>query len=440
MTQHQRDYGDTIFALSSGPPVAGVAVIRVSGTRAAAAVESLAGDLPPPRVASLRRLHDGNGALLDVALVLYFPGPASYTGEDCAEFHVHGGRAVLSAVMDALLQVPGLRPAEAGEFTRRAFLSGKLDLTEAEALADLLAAETDAQRRFALSNGSGKHVRLYDSWRTRLMTARAQIEAYLDFAEEEDVVKAAGENLTVELDVIRREIELHASSFRRAEIIRSGFRVVILGAPNAGKSSLLNALAARDVAIVSAEAGTTRDLVEVALDIDGMKIVLTDTAGLRDGAGTVERLGIERALRQAEEADLLLLLEDMGNPVPTLAPEGKKVLRVGSKADTAEPQTRNAYDLTVSAVDGHGLPELLALLHEQAFANVTSTELLPFRPRHVNALTRCADHLRRAAEGLPAEIRAEELRLAADELARLTGAVDTEEMLGIIFSTFCIGK
>jgi tRNA modification GTPase len=440
MAHYQTDCGDTIFAVSSGPPVAGVAVIRLSGSHAAEAVESLAGNVPPPRIASLRRLRDGSGALLDTGLVLYFPGPASYTGEDCAEFHVHGGRAVVSAVLDALREIPGLRPAEAGEFTRRAFLSGKLDLTEAEALADLLAAETDAQRRFALENGSGKHARLYDGWRAGLLKARARIEAYLDFSEEEDVAQIDGGSLAESLDAIRQEIEAHAGSFRRAEIIRSGFRVVILGAPNAGKSSLLNALAARDVAIVSEEAGTTRDLVEVALDIDGMKVVLTDTAGLREEAGTVERLGIERALRQAEEADLVLLLQDMTNPVRTKAPGGKRTLRVGSKADLMGPQTGSGYDLIVSAANGRGLPELLELFREQAFENAPSSELVPFRPRHVAVLMRCSDHLRRAAGNLPAELRAEELRMAADELGRLTGVIDTEEVLGTIFSTFCIGK
>jgi tRNA modification GTPase len=440
MTQHQRDYGDTVFALSSGPPVSGVAVIRISGTRSAEAMEKLAGDVPVPRVASLRRLHDRNGDFLDTALAFYFPGPASFTGEDCAELHVHGGRAVISAVLGALLEIPGLRPAEAGEFTKRAFLSGKLDLTEAEALADLLAAETDAQRRFALNNGSGRHALLYGGWRTRLLEARARIEAYLDFSEEEDVSAVDAGDLVEEIAAMRREIQSHIDTFRQAEIIRSGLRVVILGAPNAGKSSLLNALAARDVAIVSEEAGTTRDLVEVALDIDGMKIVLTDTAGIREDTGTVERMGIERALRQAEEADLVLLLEDMAAPFPVIAPPGKQVLRVGSKADLAPPPDGKEYDFTVSAADGRGLPELLRHLAAEALENAPRTELLPFRPRHVGALTRCADHLELAVAELPAEMRAEQLRLAADELARLTGAIDTEEILGSIFSTFCIGK
>jgi tRNA modification GTPase len=438
-------FPDTIFALSSGRPPSGVAVIRVSGKATRRVLEALAGRVPPDRRAVLTALRAGDGSVIDRGLALFFPAPASFTGEDCAEFHVHGGRAVIEAIGAALSRVEGLRPAEPGEFTRRAFLNGRMDLVEAEALADLVAAETEAQRRFALASAGGAQSTLYAGWRKRIVHARAMIEAELDFADESDVPGSASDKVWQDIGMLAQEIERHVAGFHRAEIIREGFSVVIAGAPNAGKSSLLNALARRDVAIVTDEPGTTRDLVQVALDLDGVKVVVTDTAGIREGAGKVEAIGIERALESVRAADLVLHLEDLTAPTQLSLPgETAAILRIGSKADLADPASvpTGRFDLLISTRTGTGIEQLLAAIAGRARdAAGEAHSLVPARARHValleEARNRLVDSL---AEGSGLELRAEALRLAGAAFGRIAGTVDVEEVLGVIFSEFCIGK
>lgn len=440
---NQMQARETIFALSSGTLPSGVAVVRLSGPDTRQVLEAMTGALPPPRRARLGAIRDQAGALLDRGLCLFFPGPASFTGEDCAELHLHGGRAVVQAVLGALSAFPGLRAAEAGEFTRRAFLNDKLDLTGAEALSDLIAAETEAQRRFALANSDARHRRLYAGWRQTLIHARAMIEAELDFADESDVPGSVAATVWPQVEKLRDDILSHAGAYRDAEIIREGFRVVILGAPNAGKSSLLNALARRDVAIVTDEPGTTRDVLEVHMDIGGMKVILTDTAGIREAQGRVEAIGIERSLQRAEDADLVLLLEDAASPVTFSGLPRRPVIRVGSKSDllAGRPPARR-YDCLLSTLTGDGLEALTDLLREATSAHMARAgDTLPFRARHVALLQEAAMALEEALRGSEAlELRAEHLRLASDALARISGEIDVDDLLDTIFSTFCIGK
>ncbi|TRC74886.1 tRNA uridine-5-carboxymethylaminomethyl(34) synthesis GTPase MnmE [Mesorhizobium sp. WSM4310] len=440
--------GDSIVALSSGRLPAGVAVLRISGPRTRFVVETIAGGMVKDRAALLRRLKAPDGTILDSGLVIFFPGPASFTGEDVAEFHVHGGRAVVARMLETIAGFEGVRHAEPGEFTRRAFLNGKFDLVETEALADLVSAETEAQRRFAVQNAEGVQSELYMSWRRRLIHARAMIEAEIDFADEEDVPGSVSDTVWSDVRAMIGEIDRHIAGFHAAEIIRDGFEVVILGAPNAGKSSLFNALARRDAAIVTDEPGTTRDLLEVTLDLGGLRVKLTDTAGLREAPGKVEAIGIEKARAKADRADLLLLLEDALSPkvvgqVPTTAP----LLHVGTKVDLLEEQAAGdaagRYDFVISVVNGTGVEALLAEIGRRAAVAAGDVgDILPSRLRHVELLGEANRHLlRAAAEGAAGqELRAEELRLAADSLGRIVGAIDVEDMLDVIFSQFCIGK
>jgi tRNA modification GTPase len=439
-------FPDTIFALSSGRPPSGVAVIRLSGARSGRTVEAIAGKMPAERRAVLSTFRSAEGDVIDRGLVLFFPGPSSFTGEDCAEFHVHGGRAVVDAMSEALLRIDGLRPAEPGEFTRRAFLNGRMDLVEAEALADLISAETEAQRRFAVMSAGGAQSALYAGWRKRIVHARAMIEAELDFADESDVPGSVSEAVWRDVAELADEIDRHVDGYHRAEIIREGYSVVIAGAPNAGKSSLLNALARRDVAIVTDEPGTTRDLVHVALDLNGVKVVVTDTAGIRADAGRVEAIGIERALASVRAADLVVHLEDMGSPAGLILPgEKMEMLRVGSKADLVGGSPRvaeDALDLMISVKTGEGVDRLIELVAARASSAAGNADsLVPARLRHVTLLQQAAAGLRRAlGEELDLEVRAEELRQAGDAFGKIAGTVDVEEVLGVIFSEFCIGK
>lgn len=440
---HQSLFRDTIYALSSGGLPSGVAVIRLSGPQAASVLETMAGGLPSPRKAELRKLVDDDGAQLDRALVLYFSGPASFTGEDCAELHVHGGKAVVAAVLASLSGKPGLRAAEAGEFTRRAFLNGKLDLTSAEGLADLVSAETEAQRRLALINAEGGQHELYENWRSRLLHARAMIEAELDFADESDVPGSVSDMVWADIAALQKEMINHIDGYRAAEIVRDGFRVVLVGAPNAGKSSLLNALARRDVAIVTDVAGTTRDLVEVALDLDGLKVLVTDTAGMRQSTDVVERIGIERARQAAREADLVVELVDSAAPPADLDYDraAGRHRRVATKADLAAP-AGGQFDHVISVTSGEGLSALISDIAEQAkTAAAETTGVLPSRLRQIELVQSCQHHLKAAKDGAEElELQAEELRLAGDALGRITGAIDVEDLLGVIFAEFCIGK
>ncbi|TPM35417.1 tRNA uridine-5-carboxymethylaminomethyl(34) synthesis GTPase MnmE [Mesorhizobium sp. B2-3-5] len=439
---------DSIVALSSGRLPAGVAIIRISGPQTRFVVETIAGGMVKDRAAVLRKFRAPDGIVLDSGLIIFFPGPASFTGEDVAEFHVHGGRAVVARMLETITGFAGVRHAEAGEFTRRAFLNGKVDLIETEALADLVNAETEAQRRFALRNAEGVQSELYLGWRRRLVHARAMIEAEIDFADEDDVPGAVSDTVWSDVGMMIGEIDRHIAGFRTAEIIRDGFEVVILGAPNAGKSSLFNALARRDAAIVTDEPGTTRDLLEVALDLEGLRIRLTDTAGLREAAGKVEAIGIERARAKADRADLVLLLEDVANPGDVASlPGSVPVLRVGTKLDLLDERTavaaRRHYDLVISILNGAGVDALVAEIGQRAAdAAGDLGDVLPSRLRHVELLGEANRHLLRATEAgaTGQELRAEELRLAADRLGRIVGAIDVEDMLDVIFAQFCIGK
>lgn len=436
-------FQDTIFALSSGRLPSGVAVVRISGPKVRFVLETIIGSIPAPRYAAYKLFRDRNGDSIDRGLVLFFPGPNSFTGEDCAEFHLHGGKAVVEKLLSEMGELPGCRIAEAGEFTRRAFSNGKMDLTIAEGLADLIAAETEGQRRLALQVASGTQRELYTEWRQRLLRARAFIEAELDFADESDVPGSVSEQVWQSLALLKREIENHVASGKRASMLRDGLHVVIIGAPNAGKSSLLNFLAGREVAIISEEAGTTRDLLEVKLDLGGIPVYVTDTAGLRETDSSVEKIGIERARARMADADLVLLLEDMSDPIEVTPDETSAILwKIGTKADLkGEPSGNWSY--RISTKTGEGLDGLLNALQSFAEAQIGQIEdAVPTRQRHINLLRSTVAEIDRAINGtnLPLELRAENMRLASQYLGRITGDVDVEEILDVIFSQFCIGK
>ena len=435
---------DTIFALSSGSPPAGVAVIRVSGAATQDALRVLCGKVPPVRQATLMAVRGNGGEELDRGLVLFFKGPASFTGEDCAELQVHGGRAIVSAILEALGLLPGFRQAEAGEFARRAFENGKMDLVEVEGLAELVQAETAAQRRLAKYLADGHLSRRYDAWMKRLSQARALIEAELDFADEGDIPGSVSERVWQDVGQLANEMEA-ALSDNTAEIVRDGFRVAIAGPPNAGKSSLLNFLAQRDVAIVTDVAGTTRDVLSVDLDLDGCKVILFDTAGLRETEDPVERIGIERARATIDAADLVLYLseETISGEIDSIDTSRQKfdIIRVDSKLDLRAAEESKA-DVTVSTVTGEGIDSLLKRISDKASAAVGGGDFLtPLLIRHRNHVSAATSCLREAVFSRdPLELRAEMLRAAANELAYLTGRVTPDALLGLIFSQFCVGK
>lgn len=470
-------FDDTIFALASAPGKAAIAVVRVSGGATAETVRALAGGgLPAPRQAELRRLTDPeSGEEIDRALVLWFPGPESYSGEDVAEFHVHGGRAVVAAVLRVLGAMKDLRPAEAGEFSRRAFEHGKLDLTRAEGIADLVDAETEIQRRQALRQSGGALAALYDGWRQRLLDVRALIEATIDFSDQklpDELLDPAAP----EIRGIAGEIARHLQDDGWGERLRDGVQVAILGPVNAGKSSLINRLTKRDAAITGPEEGTTRDIIEVRLDLGGWPISLSDSAGLRAAAaeasalGDVEAEGIRRARARADEADLKIVLFD-GARWPQIAAEAEpfvdgEALAVVNKCDLLDDQNAAVHIGGVEAVKiscktGAGLDNLLAEIktYLETRYHPSASPLLT-RPRHRHALEKCLEALERCdidgaqesaqesaqepaqepAQKPAEELVAEELRLAADALGRITGRVDVEKLLDIIFNDFCIGK
>lgn len=435
---------DTIFALSSGSLPAGVAVIRVSGAATQDALRALSGSVPRPRQATLMKVRGHGGEELDKGLVLFFKGPASFTGEDCAELQVHGGRAIVSAVLEALGELPGLRQAEAGEFARRAFENGKMDLVEAEGLAELVQAETAAQRRLARYLADGHLSRRYEDWMKRLSRARALIEAELDFADEGDIPGSVSEQ--VWLDVARLATEMQAAlSDHTAEIVRDGFRVAIAGPPNAGKSSLLNFLAQREVAIVTDVAGTTRDVLSIDLDLDGTKVVVFDTAGLRETHDPVERIGIDRARATIGTADLVLhLFDESTGPDRELlkgVTDSPRMITVRSKLDLNLVGSFEA-DLAISTRSGEGIDSLLKRISGLASDAAGGGQFLtPLLIRHRNHISLAADRLFQAYDSAdPLELRAELLRSASDELGFLTGRVTPDALLGLIFSQFCVGK
>jgi len=430
---------ETIFALSSGSLPSGVAVVRISGPQSADVLQQLAGKAIEPRFAAFVSLHDLDGELIDKGIAIFFAGPASFTGEDCVELQVHGSKAVVAKLLSTLGSIPGLRAADAGEFTRRAYLNGKLDLANVEALSDLISAETEAQRRFALANSGARHREMYDDWRRRLIEARALIEAELDFSDEADVPGSVSDMVWDNVRALRELISSHAASYHHAEIIREGLQVVILGAPNAGKSSLMNVLAQRDIAIVTDEAGTTRDILEVHLDLDGLKVNLADTAGIREADGKVEAIGIQRSLERASQADLILHVEDMVNPMPVSDLPDIPTIRIGNKADLAKSAAE--YDCVISTRTGHGIDALISLLKAKAAPYIAKAgTTIPFRERHKEHLGHAIGHIDRALRETELELAAESLRIASDSLSRICGKVDVEDLLDSIFSKFCIGK
>jgi len=404
-------------------------------------VAALAGGLPPPRVARHVRFRDPeSGEELDDGLALWFPAPHSVTGEDVAEFHLHGSRAVLAVVMAALSR-RGLRLAEPGEFTRRAFLNNKLDLTQAEAVADLAAAETEAQRRQALRQLDGYLGEIYRGWSERLLQLLAHLEAAIDFPDE-DLPPEIEAEVAEGTQTLANEIEFHLADRHRGERLRDGIAVAILGPPNDGKSSLLNALARREAAITSPIAVTTRDIIEVAIDLAGYPVVLADTAGLRDSADVIEQEGLRRALKRAEEAELRLFVFDATRPEDArgAAPwPGPDTLLVANKIDLARERVCTGA-IAVSALTGEGLPELIAALSSRIAQIYDVTAPVLTRARHREALETALAALRRSlAADLP-ELRAEDLRLGWRSLGRITGRVDVEDLLDVIFRDFCLGK
>jgi tRNA modification GTPase len=442
------DEAPTIFALSSAPGRAGIAVVRVSGPAAGDVIDALAPPRPKKRFAALRRIRDPqNGETIDEGLVLWFAGPRTETGEDMAEFHLHGGIAIVKAMLAVLSRQPGCRLAEPGEFARRAFLNGKLDLAQIEGLADLVDAETDAQRRQALGQMGGALSELYEGWRADLIRASALVEAAIDFSDEGDVARDAFDVARNIVTDLQAAIAAHLDDGNRGEILRDGFRVVLAGPPNAGKSSLLNALARREAAIVSEEAGTTRDVIEVRLDLDGLPVIVTDTAGIREPQGAIEREGIRRTLERAGAADLVLWLSDSSDPAAVPPPEvsargDKFFVPVATKIDL--PGANLSRETSgVSAKTGDGLSELtrrLAGIARDRLGEISAPAIT--RERYRVQLEECINGLERFMSGheLEHELRAEDLRMAAQALGRITGRVDVEDVLGEIFARFCIGK
>ena len=471
---------DTIFALSSGRPPAAIAVVRICGPRAGDALKALTGKVPSPRQAAFVRVRDAAGDFIDEALALWFPAPASETGEDTAELQLHGGRAVIAATLAALSGLEGLRPAEAGEFTRRAFENGKLDLTEVEGLADLIMAETEAQRRLAWRQLKGLLGDRAEGWRQKLIQALALTEAAIDFSDEGDVPADVLKPALEFARQLKSEIAAALADRGRGERLRDGVTVAIAGPPNAGKSTLLNRIARREAAIVSPYAGTTRDVIEVHLDLAGLPVTLLDTAGIRPTDDPVEMEGVRRAIDRAASADLVLWVEDAARPVaePGQRPAAAALWRVRNKIDLlpagGEPPFRTSSsnersiepnnslanmvnerltakteqlfsnveaEFNISAVTGQGFDGLLAALTRFAEDFLAGAEsALLTRERHRRALQETEQALGRALTAGREELVAEELRLAARALGRLTGRVDVEDILDAIFRDFCIGK
>jgi tRNA modification GTPase len=433
---------DTIYALSSGAPPAGVAVIRVSGVGVVSALEMLTGSVPAPRYAALRSIRSRNGEVIDQAIVFFFPAPQSFTGEDCCEFQLHGGRAVINAMLAALHDI-GLRHAEAGEFSRRAFDNGKLDLVEVEGLADLISAETEMQRRLAIQQSSGSLSALYQSWMQQLTRARALIEAELDFPDEDDIPGSVSDRVWAMVEDLAADIGRHLEGNKAAEIIREGFKVVIAGRPNAGKSSLMNALAKRDVAIVTEIPGTTRDIIGIDLDLDGYLVHLVDTAGLRETTDRVEAEGVRRARLSLGEADMVLLLKDVTDTGPDEEiAVNAEIVKVHTKLDLIDDD-HDGDAIGISAINGDGIDSLTKRISSSLTARAAHAgQAMVARKRQVALLTETLELLRACicSDGLVTELRAEYLRQASHVFGKLTGFVDTEDLLGVIFSEFCVGK
>ncbi|MEP3276463.1 MAG: tRNA uridine-5-carboxymethylaminomethyl(34) synthesis GTPase MnmE [Stappiaceae bacterium] len=447
---------DTIFALSSGHPPAGVAVVRMSGPSVRQVLQDISVKVPKGRESVLSQIiHPSTGDLLDEALILWFEGPASYTGEDVAELHLHGGRAVVKAVLETLADFEGLRVAEPGEFTRRAFDAGKLDLTTVEGISDLISADTEHQRKQAIKQASGALYGLCERWRNELIRCRAMIEAELDFSDEEDIPDSVSDVIWSDLDRLHQEFITQIRLSSRSERMKDGLRIVILGRPNAGKSSLLNRLAQRDVAIVTEEAGTTRDILSVDLDLEGYPVTLMDTAGIRETSGVVEKEGIRRAYDQAMLADIVIeLIDHTVEPEASIEHSNKldaPVWKILNKADLGDLEATTGLStdkqsnktLLLSAKTGLGIDLLIDEITKFCREYWLGSEsALINRSRHQKLLKNASMALGRALENKnqPLEIRAEEIRFACDEIGRISGRVDVEDLLDVIFGEFCVGK
>ena len=424
---------DTIFALSSGAPPAAIAIVRISGPLADEALAAMCGNLPDPRHATLRALKDQAGDLLDRALCLWFPGPATVTGENLAELHLHGGKSVVDAILGALGTMPGLRQATPGEFTRRAFANGIIDLTEAEGLGDLLSAETDLQRRSALALANGGLSVQVERWRAQLLGLSAQVESALDFSDEGDVAfddgfwrEAIGE--------LRRDIDDWLAR-PSSEILRQGLRVTIAGPPNAGKSTLFNALIDRDQAIVTPLPGTTRDVLEQTIAMEGIAFTFVDTAGLRDTPGDpVEAIGIERGRLEMARADLVLALDGPIND------SDAEQWMVQSRIDRTDVEVAADVDFAISPVSGEGMSDLRRALVKYGRRHLPAPGATALNERHSILLSHVADALDRASVAADLLVKGEELRVARLSFDKLTGRVGTEDLLDHLFSSFCIGK
>lgn len=469
----QRGPSDTIIALASGSGRAGVAVIRISGAGSAALLKgmtrlpaagsgeagggadvsretSFTSSIPKPRRAAIRTLHDAEGGFIDEALVLWMPAPHSYTGEDVAELHVHGGPAVVEAVIGAALKTRLCRIAEPGEFTRRAFDAGRMDLTQAEAISDLIDAETEGQRRQAGRLYQGEAARTFESWRGLLVSAMAALEASIDFPDEADIPGEIDLSALEPIEALAADLEAALGDAGRLNTVREGFRIAILGPPNAGKSSLMNRLARREAAIVSPIAGTTRDVVEVRLVLAGYPVWIADTAGLREAADAIEAEGIRRALTRAEEADLRIWVSDASDSSFQTSPSFREGdLRILNKADLLNgnsPSLAGSEDVfVVSAQTGAGLDPLERRLVQIVRDRLETDEVpLVTRARHRKLVEEALAAIERGLEGarigIGAELVSEDLRLAARALGRITGSIDAEDLLDVIFSQFCVGK
>lgn len=453
--------GETIFALATATGRAGIAVVRISGPAAFTALRSMApGAADRPRAAQrLRFSEPGSGEPLDDGIAIFFRAPTSFTGEDVVELQVHGGRSVVEGVLYALGQIPGLRLAEPGEFTRRAFENAKIDLTQAEGLADLIDAETEGQRKLAYRQMSGALRAKAESWRDAIIEIQGLTEAAIDFSDEGDVATTAFEQARSLANELERELSRHLAERNKGEILRDGFKVAVMGPPNAGKSSLINRLAGRDAVIVSEEAGTTRDVVELHLNLGGLRVVVADTAGVRETSGAVEREGIRRGINWGKNADLVLWLSDGAersspsfssgdNPLADI-----EVIQIRTKIDlqddysgslNAGSSVGSQPDIFISSRTGEGIEDLVMAISERATASALGGGDLPLisQARHHEALLDARDQLRAFSSSNEQylELAAEHARRAAFAVGRLTGRVDAEEVLGAIFSRFCIGK
>ncbi len=428
--------GDTIFALSSGAPPAAIAIVRISGPKAFDIIRALAGRVPAPRQASLCTLRAlESGEMLDQALVLVFPGPASATGEDLGELHLHGGRAVVRAVEEAIAEFPDVRRAEAGEFTRRAFAHGRLDLNEAEGLADLLSAETEWQRRAASLMFGGAFSAAIEDWRQEVLRLSALTEAELDFSDEGDVDSQNYDVITEGCSALRINIE-QLLARAPAEKLKDGLRVVLAGPPNSGKSTLLNALVGREAAIVSDIAGTTRDMIEVPIGVEGIALLFTDTAGLRDDShDVIEQIGIDRSHAAMRQADIILWLGSEGE-----GPDHRCLIEVATKSDMRVQQIKSPAAISVSAFTGTGINQLLQTVADTAKTLVPQPDQFAVNDRQRVLLAQVAESLGACCDSDDWLIVAENLRQARRALDALTGRAHTEELLDNIFGKFCVGK